>query len=112
VTQQGSLHFVGIGGIGMSAIARVLLARGETVTGSDISESPLLDELRRQGATIAVGHDAKNVNGARTVIVSSAIDSGNPEYVHANARQNHDNCNDVRRLACRRNRCEPRAGRC
>ena len=83
MTQQGSLHFVGIGGIGMSAIAHILLARGERVTGSDVSESPLLDELRRQGATIAVGHDAQNVNGARTVIVSSAIDSANPEYVHA-----------------------------
>jgi UDP-N-acetylmuramate--alanine ligase len=86
VTQQGSLHFVGIGGIGMSAIARILLARGERVTGSDVSESPLLDELRKQGATIAVGHDAQNVNGARTVIVSSAIDSANPEYVHAKER--------------------------
>jgi UDP-N-acetylmuramate--alanine ligase len=86
VTQEGSLHFVGIGGIGMSAIARVLLARGERVTGSDVSESPLLDELRKQGATVTVGHDASNVNGARAVVVSSAIDSTNPEYVHAKER--------------------------
>jgi UDP-N-acetylmuramate--alanine ligase len=83
VSEQGSLHFVGIGGIGMSAIARILLARGERVTGSDVSESPLLDQLRSQGATIAVGHDAHNVNGARAIVVSSAIDSANPEYVHA-----------------------------
>lgn len=83
MTQQSSLHFVGIGGIGMSAIARILLARGESVTGSDVAESPLLDELRKQGAVITVGHDARNVNGARAVVVSSAIDPANPEYRHA-----------------------------
>jgi len=79
----GTLHFVGIGGIGMSAIARILLARGESVTGSDVSESPLLEELRSLGAHVTVGHDSRNVNGARAVIVSSAIDTGNPEYRHA-----------------------------
>ena len=81
-----SLHFVGIGGIGMSAIARVLLARGESITGSDVSDSPIIDELRAAGATVAIGHDARNVNGAREVIVSSAIDSQNPEYRQANER--------------------------
>jgi UDP-N-acetylmuramate--alanine ligase len=83
MSTSGTLHFVGIGGIGMSAIARILLARGEAVTGSDVSESPLLDELRKLGATISVGHDTRNVNGARAVVVSSAIDAGNPEYRHA-----------------------------
>ena len=83
MSEPGSLHFVGIGGIGMSAIARILLARGERVTGSDVSDSPLLEELRKQGATIAVGHDTRNVNGARAVVVSSAIDPQNPEYRHA-----------------------------
>jgi UDP-N-acetylmuramate--alanine ligase len=78
-----TLHFVGIGGIGMSAIARILLARGERVTGSDASGSPLLEELRAAGATISIGHDARNVNGATTVVVSSAIDRENPEYRHA-----------------------------
>ena len=82
----GTLHFVGIGGIGMSAIARILLARGESVTGSDVSESPLLDELRGLGAHVTVGHDSRNVNGARAVIVSSAIDAENPEYRHAGER--------------------------
>ncbi len=86
MTSLGTLHFVGIGGIGMSAIARILLARGESVTGSDVSDSPILEELRALGATIAVGHDMKNVNGARAVIVSSAIGSGNPEYRHAQER--------------------------
>ena len=86
MTQNGSLHFVGIGGIGMSAIARIALSRGERVTGSDVSESPLLDELRKLGATVAVGHDARNVNGARAIVVSSAIDPSNPEYATAQER--------------------------
>ncbi|MFN2448548.1 MAG: UDP-N-acetylmuramate--L-alanine ligase [Candidatus Baltobacteraceae bacterium] len=80
---QGTVHFVGIGGIGMSAIARVLIARGETVTGSDTGDSPLLQQLRDLGAAVTIGHRAQNVNGAREVVVSSAIDPGNPEYAHA-----------------------------
>jgi UDP-N-acetylmuramate--alanine ligase len=76
-------HFVGIGGIGMSAIARILLSRGESVTGSDVKETALVRELRSQGVRVAIGHDAANVTGARTVIVSSAIDRRNPEYVAA-----------------------------
>ncbi|HKU66792.1 MAG TPA: UDP-N-acetylmuramate--L-alanine ligase [Candidatus Baltobacteraceae bacterium] len=83
MSTTGTLHFIGIGGIGMSAIARILLARGQAVTGSDVSESPLLEELRELGASIAVGHDVKNVNGARAVVVSSAIDAENPEYRRA-----------------------------
>jgi UDP-N-acetylmuramate--alanine ligase len=75
-----TLHFVGIGGIGMSAIARILLERGERITGSDAIDSPLLNELRAAGATISVGHDPANVNGATTVVVSAAIDPENPEY--------------------------------
>src|SRR5579884_1970006 len=81
-----SLHFVGIGGIGMSAIARVLLARGENVSGSDVNDSPLIAQLREAGAHVTIGHDTRNVNGAREVIVSSAIDPQNPEYRHANER--------------------------
>jgi len=81
-----SLHFVGIGGIGMSAIARVLLARGERITGSDVNDSAIVDELRALGAVITIGHDVRNVNGAREVIVSSAIDPKNPEYRHATER--------------------------
>ncbi len=78
-----SLHFVGIGGIGMSAIARVLLSRGERVTGSDVNDSPIIDELRALGALVTIGHDMRNINGAREVIVSSAIDQSNPEYRRA-----------------------------
>ncbi|HTX58350.1 MAG TPA: UDP-N-acetylmuramate--L-alanine ligase [Verrucomicrobiae bacterium] len=78
-----SYHFVGIGGIGMSAIARIVLASGESVSGSDIASTPLIERLREEGAGIAIGHDASNVAGAGTVVVSSAIDRRNPEYVAA-----------------------------
>ncbi len=76
-------HFVGIGGIGMSAIARVLMARGESVSGSDVKETPLTARLREEGARVVIGHAAENVRDAETVVVSSAIDRNNPEYVAA-----------------------------
>ena len=79
-------HFVGIGGIGMSAIARILLARGQRVSGSDVKETALIARLREEGADVRVGHDATNVENAHTVIVSSAIDRRNPEYVAAQRR--------------------------
>jgi UDP-N-acetylmuramate--alanine ligase len=76
-------HFVGIGGIGMSAIARILMARGELVSGSDVKPTALVETLRSEGANVMIGHDASNVHDAHTVIVSSAIDRRNPEYVAA-----------------------------
>jgi UDP-N-acetylmuramate--alanine ligase len=79
-------HFVGIGGIGMSAIARILLARGQRVSGSDLKETALITRLREEGADVRIGHDAANVENAHTVIVSSAIDRRNPEYVAAQRR--------------------------
>jgi UDP-N-acetylmuramate--alanine ligase len=78
-----SYHFVGIGGIGMSALARILLARGDAVSGSDLSETPLVQRLREEGARIAIGHHARNVRDAGTVVVSSAIDRRNPEFAAA-----------------------------
>lgn len=80
---MGSIHFVGVGGIGMSAIARVLLARGARVSGSDVRETALTLKLREEGVNVAIGHDAANIEGAETVVVSSAIDRRNPEYVAA-----------------------------
>ncbi len=80
---MGTVHFVGVGGIGMSAIARILLARGTRVSGSDVKETPLIGRLRDEGVNVMIGHDAANVDGAETVIVSSAIDRRNPEYVGA-----------------------------
>src|SRR5580704_6286829 len=70
----------------MSAIARILRARGQPVSGSDVSLSPLVEQLRREGMRITIGHDARNVQDAHTVIVSSAIDRRNPEYVAATKR--------------------------
>ncbi|MDQ2872764.1 MAG: UDP-N-acetylmuramate--L-alanine ligase [Candidatus Eremiobacteraeota bacterium] len=83
--ERGTLHFVGIGGIGMSAIARVLLARGERISGSDVKETPLIAELRAQGVPVTIGHAAANVRHARSIVVSSAIDPSNPEFVEAQA---------------------------
>ena len=74
-----SVHLVGIGGAGMSALARVLLARGARVSGSDIKESRSLAALRALGADISVGHRAENLDGSRTVVVSSAIPEANAE---------------------------------
>jgi UDP-N-acetylmuramate--alanine ligase len=80
---DGPYHFVGVGGIGMSAIARILRARGARVSGSDVRETPLVARLRDEGIDVAIGHDAANIEGAATVVVSSAIDRRNPEYVAA-----------------------------
>lgn len=80
------VHFVGIGGAGMSALAKVLLAQGVAVSGSDIAESPVLEELRARGAHVFVGHDARHVDGASEVVVSSAITADNPEVETARAR--------------------------
>lgn len=79
-------HFVGIGGIGMSAIARILRARGESVSGSDLNVTPLIDELRSAGIRVSIGHSARNVRDAEVVVVSSAIDRRNPESLAAARR--------------------------
>jgi UDP-N-acetylmuramate--alanine ligase len=76
-------HFVGVGGIGMSAIARILRARNLDVSGSDVAVTPLIEQLRGEGVRVMIGHDARNVRGADVVVVSSAIDRGNPEYLAA-----------------------------
>jgi UDP-N-acetylmuramate--alanine ligase len=81
--ELGRVHFVGIGGAGMSGIARVLLARGQAVTGSDAKESRTTAALRALGATVHLGHDAAHVTGADTVVVSTAIRQTNPELVAA-----------------------------
>ncbi len=83
---RDSIHFVGIGGTGMSAIARVLLERGENVTGSDREDSSLAQNLRAAGAKITIGHDARNINGAARVIRSSAIADDNVEIQAAHAK--------------------------
>ncbi|WP_150306466.1 UDP-N-acetylmuramate--L-alanine ligase [Planctomonas psychrotolerans] len=76
----GALHFVGIGGSGMSGIARLFLAAGHTVTGSDARESANIDALRELGAVVHIGHDAAHVGAADTLVVTSALWQENPEY--------------------------------
>lgn len=82
----GPVHFVGIGGIGMSGIAEVLLKLGYTVQGSDIAESANVLRLREKGIEVFIGHHADNIKDAQVVVVSSAIKSDNPELKEARAR--------------------------
>jgi len=79
----GRVHFVGIGGAGLSGIARIMLARGMTVSGSDAKESRTLEALRALGAGCHVGHDAGQVHDVDTVVVSTAVREDNPEVVEA-----------------------------
>jgi UDP-N-acetylmuramate--alanine ligase len=81
------VHFVGIGGIGMSGIAEVLLVQGWPVSGSDTRASAITERLERLGARIAIGHAAENLGDAEVVVVSSAIAADNPEAMAARARQ-------------------------
>ena len=81
----GPVHFVGIGGIGMSGIAEVMLNLGYTVQGSDIKANPNVERLRSKGASVAIGHAAENVKEAGAIVVSSAIKPDNPELVAARA---------------------------
>jgi UDP-N-acetylmuramate--alanine ligase len=84
--QLGRVHFVGIGGAGLSGIARIMLARGITVSGSDAKESRTIEALRALGATCHLGHDAANLGDADTVVVSTAVRENNPEVVAAAER--------------------------
>ena len=77
------VHFIGIGGSGLSAIARLLQESGYTVTGSDREHSPFVDDLRKIGITVYIGHAAEQITGAELVIRSSAIPDKNPEVVAA-----------------------------
>ena len=81
------IHFVGIGGAGMCGIAEVLLNLGYQVSGSDLADSPVLQRLRDLGATVQVGHDARNVASADVVVTSSAVKPENPEVVTAHERR-------------------------
>jgi UDP-N-acetylmuramate--alanine ligase len=81
-----TVHVVGIGGAGMSAIATALHAMGHTVTGSDLKASGVTDRLRRAGIQVAIGHSGGNIGSADVVAVSSAVGSGNPEITEARRR--------------------------
>lgn len=80
------VHLIGLGGIGMSALAQLLLSRGERVSGSDLSENPLLDRIRALGGRVCQGHALKNLNRPDCVVYSSSISPDNPELVAARNR--------------------------
>jgi UDP-N-acetylmuramate--alanine ligase len=84
--QAGLFHIVGIGGIGMSAIAEVMHTRGYRVQGSDLKDGTNLDRLRAHGIPCLIGHDPANVDGAAHLVISSAVKAGNPEFEAAKER--------------------------
>ncbi len=86
-TTSQHVHFIGIGGIGMSGIAEILLSLEMKVSGSDLRRGPVTDRLAQLGATIYEGHDAAHVAGATVVVTSSAVSASNPEVVEAHARK-------------------------
>ncbi|HXX26583.1 MAG TPA: UDP-N-acetylmuramate--L-alanine ligase [Pseudolabrys sp.] len=83
----GPIHFVGIGGIGMSGIAEVLANQGYTVIGSDVSDNANVKRLRDKGVKVAIGHKAENIDSADVIVVSSAIKQDNPELVAAREKR-------------------------
>jgi UDP-N-acetylmuramate--alanine ligase len=86
VDQAQHVHFVGIGGYGMSAIARVLIDLGYKVTGSDVAMNELARKLEERGAVVHIGHDTRNIEGADIVVYSTSIPKENPEIVEAQKR--------------------------
>ena len=82
-TDIGTIHFVGIGGIGMSGIAEVMNNLGYSVQGSDLNESATVERLREQGISVSIGHEKENVEGAAVVVTSTAVKRTNPEVAHA-----------------------------
>ena len=80
------MHIVGIGGIGMSAIAEVMHTRGYTVQGSDLKDSANLDRLRARNIRCLIGHDPANLEGVAHLVISSAVKAGNPEFEAAKER--------------------------
>ena len=75
-------HFIAIGGVGMSGLAKFLIQQGYTVSGSDVNDSKYVKQLKEMGATVYIGHSKDNVPKDATVIVSSAIRETNPELKH------------------------------
>ncbi|WP_309080018.1 UDP-N-acetylmuramate--L-alanine ligase [Zhihengliuella sp.] len=84
--ELGRVHFLGLGGVGVSAVARLMQARGVAISGTDAKDLPVLRELAAQGARVSVGYAAENLGDAETVVASSIIKDGNPEYDEARRR--------------------------
>ncbi len=85
--QKQHVHFIGIGGIGMSGIAEILLTLGMKVSGSDLRRGPITDRLCQMGASIYEGHAAGNLGDASVVVTSSAVSAANPEVLEARSRK-------------------------
>lgn len=85
IVKQRRIHFIGIGGIGMSGIAEILLNLGYKISGSDLNRSPITERLGRMGATVFEGHAAEHILGADVIVYSSAIARSNPEFAAARA---------------------------
>ena len=77
------IHFVGIGGIGMSGLSLIMKGKGFTVQGSDIANNKNIERLKKEKIKISIGHKKQNINKATIVVVSSAIKKSNPELVEA-----------------------------
>ena len=82
-----NIFFLGIGGIHMSAIAKLLFMRGHQISGSDISHSPTITHLEKIGIKVHIGHDASNIQNAELIVYTSAINPNNPEIVQAKQNQ-------------------------
>ena len=85
--ELGPVHFIGIGGIGMSGIAEIMLRIGYTVQGSDAKASANTERLEKLGARIFIGHDAAHVDGASAIVYSTAVKADNPEMVVGRERR-------------------------
>ena len=99
----GPIHFIGIGGIGMSGIAEVMANLGFAVQGSDIAEGYVVQGLRKKGITVHIGHKAENLGDAAVVVVSTAIKRGNPEVDLALERHAYNEqriCQPCRKQGC------------
>ena len=81
------VHFIGIGGVSMSGIAKILLNNGIKVSGSDVSESDSVLELKSLGAEVTVGHSADNIKNQDMVVYTSAVHDDNPEIIAARKRE-------------------------
>jgi len=108
VGNLGRVHFIGIGGAGLSGIARLMTQLGISVSGSDQTDSGLLAALRDEGITCFVGHDAAHLDGVDTVIASTAVHGDNPEIVEAQRA----NPNQFGRCRSRKYQAVSSTGRC
>ena len=83
----GKIHFIGIGGIGMSGIAEIIYNLGYKVSGSDLKYTPIINRLIKMGIDVKIGHDSKNIDAAEIIVISSAIGSENLELKEARRKK-------------------------